>query len=353
MAGLAAGREWWWSRLRAKLEGDIRQRITRLGYTYAAATVLVGAAAFISANNLLFLLLSVMLAALLVSGLVSRLGLGGLEVDLELPPHLSARVPAVGRVRVRNHKSWMPSFSLHLEGAGEGGFSERLYIPLIPGGHTVEESVPLWFPKRGQYREGSFVFSSRFPFGFTERRVRVRIERDVIVYPSVLPEPEFELALEAVEGQLLARSPGGGDDFHRLRPYENESARHVDWKATARTGNLQVREYAARENPPVEIVFDAWCPASESVWFERAVDCCAYFVWSLHDRGQAFRFRTQTADLECPGEASAYDILKFLALVEPRALAAPIHPSDPNSACVLLSLRDARAVRLRAGAQAG
>jgi uncharacterized protein (DUF58 family) len=350
MAGSAAGRESWWSRLRAKLEGNIRQRITRLGYAYAAATVLVGVGAFVSANNLLFLILSTMLAALLVSGLISRLGLGGLEVDLEMPPHVSARVPAVGRVRIRNHKAWMPSFSLHLEGSGEAGFSERLYIPAIPGGATVEESVPLLFARRGQFREDSFVFCSRFPFGFTERRVRVRIERDVVVYPSVLPHPDFELALESAEGELAARLPGGGDDFHRLRPYENESARHVDWKATARTGQLQVREYVHREQPPVEIVFDTWCPWNEKAWFERAVDCCAYFAWSFHDRRRAFRFRTQNSTLDCPDDVSVYDILRFLALVEPRATAAPIGLEDPNAVRLVLSLRDPRAVRLRADA---
>lgn len=349
MAGSAAGRDSWWSRLRAKLEGNIRQRITRLGYAYAAATVLVGVGAFVSANNLLFLILSVMLAALLVSGLVSRLGLGGLEVDLELPPHVSARVPAVGRVRIRNHKAWMPSFSLHLEGSGEAGFSHRVYVPVIPSGQSIEESVPLLFPRRGQYREDSFLFSSRFPFGFTERRVRVRIERDVVVYPSVLPHPDFELALDSVEGQLAARLRGG-DDFHRLRPYENESARHVDWKATARTGQLQVREYVPRENPPVEIVFDLWCPPGESAWFERAVDCCAHFAWSLHDRRQPFRFRTQNAALDCPNDVGVYDILRFLALVEPRASAAPIRLEDPNAVRLVLSLRDPRSVRLRADA---
>lgn len=340
-------RETWWSRLRDRLEGNIHQRITGLGYAYAAATVLVGVGAFVSANNLLFLILSVMLAALLVSGLVSRLGLGGLEVDLELPPHLSARVPASGRVRIRNHKAWMPSFSLRLEGSGKAGFSGQLYIPVIPGGGVVEESVPLVFPKRGQYREDSFVFSSRFPFGFTERRVRVTIERDIIVYPSVLPQPDFELAMESAEGLLTARLPAGGDDFHRLRPYENESARHVDWKATARTGQLQVREYVTRESAPVEIVFDLWCPPHASAWFERAVDCCACFVWRFHDRGRAFRFRTQTIELDCPDDASVYDILKFLALVEPRASAAPIQLNDANTVCLLLSLRDDRAVRLR------
>ena len=42
---------------------------------------------------------------------------------------------------------------------------------------------------------------------------------------------------------------GRGHDFYRIRPYETlESARHVDWKATAHTRDLQVREYAGNRN---------------------------------------------------------------------------------------------------------
>ncbi len=353
MESPAPPRETWWQWLRGKLEGNIRQRITGLGYAYATATILVGVGAFVSGNNLLFLILAVMLAALLVSGLVSRLGLGGLEVDLELPPHVAARVPAPGWVRIRNHKRWMPSFSIHLEGAGEGGFTKRLYFPVIPGGQRVEEPVNLSFPRRGEYREDSFLFSSRFPFGFTERRIRVRIERNVVVYPSILAETDFEILLASIEGEAAAKLQGSGDDFHRLRPYEhNESARHVDWKSTAHTGELQVREYSRREKPPVEIVLDIACPIGESEWFERAVDCCAYLVWNLSERQLRYRFRSQHCDLRWPEDTDAYGILRFLALVEPRGSALPVHLDDENAVGVLLSLRDANAIHLGSGTQA-
>lgn len=348
MAGSPAEREAWWQRLRQKLEGNIRQRITGLGYAYAAATVLVGIGAFVSANNLLFLILSVMLSALLVSGLVSRLGLGGLEVDLEMPDHVAALVPSSAQVRIRNHKSWMPSFSIHLEGSGGAGFSKRLYFPVIPGGQSVHENLTLVFPKRGQYRDDTFVFSSRFPFGFTERRIHVKVDRDVVVYPSILAQPEFELLLLHVEGEISSRLQGRGDDFHRLRPYENESFRHVDWKATAHTGELQVREYVRREAPPVDIVLDLACPLSSTAWFERAVDCCAYLVWNLSERQRRFRFITQQCNFRVPDDGDVYTILRFLALVEPRGTAPPIPPDDEITVRVVLSLRDPRSVRLGA-----
>ena len=49
-------------------------------------------------------------------------------------------------------------------------------------------------------------------------------------------------------------------------------SRHVDWRATAHTGELQVREYARDQDQAVTIFLDL--DTSDLEWFERAVDCC-------------------------------------------------------------------------------
>src|SRR6266849_2259017 len=128
----------------------LRQRITRTGLAYAATLLLVALAAMLSANNLLFLVLAAMISTLLVSGFVSRLGLAGLELDLVLPEHISARRKVRAGIRLKNLKPWIPSFSVHLAGAAESGFSSILYFPVIPGGAKLEESVDLYFPTRGK-----------------------------------------------------------------------------------------------------------------------------------------------------------------------------------------------------------
>ena len=70
----------------------LRNRVTRGGALFAMALALTGAGAFASGNNLLFLIFSAMLALLLVSDFLSRLVLSGLELELLLPEHVSARV---------------------------------------------------------------------------------------------------------------------------------------------------------------------------------------------------------------------------------------------------------------------
>ena len=77
-------------RLKASLRRGIRYRVTRGGLLFTLAILLVATAAALSANNLLFLILAVMIATLMISGFISRLCLAGLELDLVLPEHISA-----------------------------------------------------------------------------------------------------------------------------------------------------------------------------------------------------------------------------------------------------------------------
>jgi len=322
-----------WKRLEAILSGGVRQRVTQLGYIFAAIIFLVALAAFASANNLLFLVLALLLAVFVVSGFVSRLGLAGLELELNLPEHLSAGQSSRARAQVRNTKPWMPSFSIRLTSAHAKTFPVDLYFPLIPAGGAIGETIPVKFPRRGSYRENSFQFQTRFPFGFTERRIQVPLRGEVIVYPSIEPHAAFEQILAQAEGEIAARQRGLGTEFHRIRPYEwGENVRHVDWKATAHTGRLQLREYTSHDNRSVDIFLDLTPSDAPEfrAWFERAVDCCAFLAWQLARQEMRVTFRTQEAAFLVPEETDAYGILRYLATVEPLGAPPAMTASAPD-----------------------
>ncbi len=305
-----------WSRLQNALDLGTRQQVTRLGLLFTMTCVLVALAAFASANNLLFLILAVLLATLLVSDFISRLSLAGLELDFQLPEHICAGRKLMGRIVIRNTKSWMPSFSIHLTASSESGLSAPLYFPVIPGGARVEAPVELFFARRGSYRQNSFRFSTRFPFGFAERRVSVLLAREVLVYPSIDPQPGFEDLLVSLQGEIASFYRGHGHDFYRIRPYEvSESARHVDWKATAHTGDLQVREFARDQEQAVAFFLDLnvppTMPPGSNPWWIVALSSPG--TW--RSAGRRVRFRTQEVDWQLPEEANVYTILKYLAIV--------------------------------------
>jgi uncharacterized protein (DUF58 family) len=207
-----------------------------------------------------------------------------------------------------------------------------VYFPLVAAGATVEETVEVRFPRRGAYKENGFAFSTAFPFGFLEKVARVTLRREMIVYPSIDPQPGFEDLLLGIAGEIETHFRGLGRDFYRIRPYQAfESARHVDWKASAHTGALQVREFAREQEQTVEIFLDREVPAELDAWFEHALDCCAFLAWRLSSQGASIHFRSNGFIFRQPEDGDIYTILKYLALVYAQAANAPEAPLDETS----------------------
>ena len=341
----------WWNRLRSMWPGALRQQVTRTGVAYSATVVVVAMGAVLSANNLLFLILAAMLSVLAISGFVSKLVLAGLEIDLLLPPHISARRKVRATVRLRNLKRWMPSFSIHLAGAAGSGYHSALYFPVIPGGVALEEPIDLSFPKRGRHRERTLQLTTRFPFGFAERRETVTMRHEIVVYPCLDPRPGLEALLESIAGEWEALRRGQGHDFYRIRPYEAlESSRHVDWKATAHTSSLQVREFARDEDRVAVIYLDLDVAPDREAWFETALECAAFIAVRLSEDGHKVRMRTQEIDVTSPTEGDIHTILKYLAVVSPRPGARAQGPDETSPFQIVLSAHPERMVSLGWGA---
>lgn len=340
MAALDSRLKRWWNRLRVWARSRVRERVTASGMGFIIALALTGAAAFLSGNNLLFLLLAAMASLLLASNFISRLSLSGLELDIQLPDHICARRSVSARIQLRNEKRLVPSFSVLLSGVEDSTFTGQVYFPIIAGGTTIEDAIDVHFPRRGLHTEDTFRFSSRFPFAFAERRMNVTVARDVIIYPALDPRPGFESLAHAIAGEAEAQIQGRGHDFYRIRPYQQmESARHVDWRATAHTGQLQVREFAKDQEPSISIAFDLQAAESDEAWFEESIECCAYLAWTFSGRGARLRFRTQEFDLVTPVEGDVYAILRQLALARMRRRCACLEPVGDESVQLLFTTR--------------
>src|SRR6202142_1702082 len=97
----------------ARIRDAFEYEVTRAGIVYVAVVLLIGVAALNTGNNLLYIVVAAMLAAILVSGLASALVVRDLELDVRLPEHVFARRAVAGRVILRNTKRWLPSFSVN------------------------------------------------------------------------------------------------------------------------------------------------------------------------------------------------------------------------------------------------
>ena len=173
--------------------------------------------------------------------------------------------------------------------------------------------------------QDSFRLLTRFPFGFLEKTRRVAVKSEALVYPSVDMGSELAEMFPGIEGSIESYSKGRGQDLHALREYlPTDSARHVHWKASARTGSLMVREFAREDDCRVLLVLDPYSGAKEprlrEERFERAVSLCAGIAWRLYEGNAHLEFRGAGIEtLLAPAEANIFAVLRYLAVAEPQA----------------------------------
>lgn len=320
------------SRLMVKIEYEL----TRAGLVYLAVVAAITLAAVNTGNNLLYVVLASLLAGLLVSGVVSRLALDGLEVELVLPEHVFARQPVPVRLTLRNSKRFFPTFAVVLSGSeSKRGrrrpakperkiLSEPVYWDYLPHQSSRVQHLELTFPARGRYTQQSLRLATRFPFGLLVKARVAPLEQEILVLPPIQPTQEFYEILPLVTGEVESAAKGRGHDLYAIRNYQQtDPARYVDWKATARAQQLKVREFTREDERRVVLVLDARMGetgAAERVQFEKAVDFCACLAWHFYEIGAEMRFVTQGFETRMVRASDIiYPALQCLALVEPRS----------------------------------
>ena len=347
-----------------RLRESFDYEVTRAGVIYVLVTLVIGIAALNTGNNLLYIVVAAMLAAILVSGAVSALVLRRLELDVRLPEHVFAGRAVAGRIVLRNPRHFLPSFSIRVVPARDskskkknrkqwqmepttfafpmnrppedqwvrvrdwkvrrvevappppGIFEGMAYFPYLPARAELAADLELKFDRRGRYRESSFGVATRFPFAFLTKTRHVALEREILVYPPVDATDELFEILPLVRGEWESFVRGRGSDLYRIREYMPEdSARHVDWKATAKSGSLKVREFSREDERKLRLVFDNPCAdAVRAEAYERAVNLAASLGWHFSEEEDA------EVSFVVPGSAASADLHEFLrrlAVIEP------------------------------------
>jgi uncharacterized protein (DUF58 family) len=106
-----------------------------------------------------------------------------------------------------------------------------------------------------------------------------------------------------------------------------DSARHVDWKATAKSGSLKVREFSREDERKLRIVFDnpAEGVISEKA-YEDAVALAASLSWHFADENTDMSFAAQGYG----GEPDIHRFLMYLAVVQPQSAPSVLETLRPS-----------------------
>ena len=227
--------------------------LRRLQLVLIAVVLLV--AAFSTGLEFLFYL--VYLAIIVVGGsyVVTRLGLSDLEAGYavsQLSGHVGDRIRVTYTLRntSRVPKPWL---EVHNPTTLPGGLPGRA----IPLGPRAERSWLVRVPlvRRGHFRVEPLQIRTGDPFGFFEASAAVGQGVGVVVYPRIEALPMWRLPAANVEGSHASpeRTLQTTPLATTVRPWApGDSFNRIHWRATARHGEIQVKEFE------LEQTADAW-----------------------------------------------------------------------------------------------
>jgi uncharacterized protein (DUF58 family) len=201
-------------------------------------------------------------------------------------------------------------------------FRRAAYFPMLRAGETRSELTFQSFPHRGRYHLRGFWISTRFPFGLFRRGEFIAAKGEILVYPLTQEISPYFYLLPFLPGHLEGSHVGHGENLFSIRKHqESESARIIDWKATAKTGELMAREYAREEENKICLILDTrmhgQSNGSSGEKFEKAVSLAASITAHFLREGAGMEFLTPHEYVpRGTGREHLYRILRSLAVVQ-------------------------------------
>jgi uncharacterized protein (DUF58 family) len=340
---LARNVEWDWLALLARF------KITREGWIYLVGVGIVIFAAINTSNNLLYMMLAAMLAVLLLSGFLSGLNYRNLDIQVRLPANAYAAEPFSFSIRIKNEKRVFPTFSLQFEAPSEdatGSAPPRatirfpaFLVPIVRAQQIEIQSGEAMLTRRGRYEINELQASSRYPFGFLVRERKFKVEAECICYPEIQPQDRITFSVLDILGSRKRFERGFGHDLYMIRDdVPSDSTRHVHWKASAKTGMLKTREYAAEESRRIVLAFDRFGEAGDEEKFEQLVSYAASLAHHMIKDGVEVALVSDDWRSNFgSSDALLESILRYLALVQMSGGAR--RPPLDSAGSLTLSLR--------------
>lgn len=286
-------------------------KVTKAGFLYIVLTIFIGVSAVNTGNNFLYILTSLLLSFMWLSGLFARLNLSGLAVEIFPSKEVYVGKKTYFKMKLEKKKGWglLYRSKVIIENIDN---EEEIFFK-VPFVGSYKEMSFIFIPqKRGEYRVKEVVLSSLFPLGLFERRKRLSLNQSFVVFP----EPKECLLLDVSkekrdvygkEGRLMGR-----EEFDSISDYiSGISKKLIYWKALAKWDELKRKVFLEGESPTV--VIDLAKMPFKSL--EEKLSCATYLILKAQKDGRAVGLKL--GNLYFPpglGESHKIKLLTALAL---------------------------------------
>jgi len=311
---------------RGSLEKSQRLRPTVRGVGALLVALLAFVVAYSAGRREALVVASAALLLVLGGLLVARIRRPRLDVvRLFSPPVVSAGTSVQVTLRIQNLGAGPSPHLIWNDAIPWRESAEPNELPPIGGSQSRHRLVTAHYelhpPRRGLYQIGPLVIEHEDPFGMAHSTVAVGQPDRLVVVPAIVDLPAGGPTLADGEGTatLVQRRVTGNDDDLTTREYRTGDAlRRVHWRASARRGELMVRQEEHRSHPDARIILDTrlagypdadiddsdvWHPIFTSEAFEWTVRMLASLGVHLDTTGfQVSIEETATTQIEQLGE---------------------------------------------------
>ncbi len=303
-------------------------QFTKEGTLYIVAIFILGIAAINTGNNMLYLILATLLSLIVISGMMSEPILRKIMIKRQFPQRVYRGTPTRARLVIKNNKRLVPSYSINIDELPiDNVDSEPTYIVKLDPNAAATHITKYNFKKRGLTTLDGFRLKTRFPFGLFMKFKTTLSKEQILVYPAVrsLTPGEVLKTLNS-SGVNHHTVRGDGTDIYGLRNYtKNDDARHIHWKASARTKRLLTKEYEKENDNKIVIVFDNFPPSGEDDndldnerRFEAIVDRTASLANHFIEKDYHVSLKTRSNEIPFSSGGDQLErILHHLAIIEP------------------------------------
>jgi uncharacterized protein (DUF58 family) len=233
------------------------------------------------------------------------------------PAMVSVGEPARVDIQLANLGRQASPYLQLWEPVGNNGGAPMQLAKLNPG-QAASAAYRVPTARRGLIRTGPLRALRRDVLGLCQRTTTLAGTEEVLIVPHTIALPFPSVGSSGRLGQHLRMKSWGqtGTEFHSLREYQRgDDIRRINWKASARSTSLIVRETALEGIRRCTVVLDMAAAEYPGASFEQAVIAAASITASSAHTGVNTRFVTHDVDLRGPDVAA--NTLRWLSTVEP------------------------------------
>ncbi|WP_433260566.1 DUF58 domain-containing protein [Actinosynnema sp. CS-041913] len=202
-----------------------------------------------------------------------------------------------------------------------GAYTLTVAVRSLAGGAEQSYLNELPTEQRGKHEVGPLSLRRTDALGLGQSELFLGDTTTLWVYPRTHPVRSVAggLPLQHHDGAATETSPRGSLDIREVRAYvPGDEVRHLHWKATARTGQLMIRDYADPHQPQFTVLLDNRREIPAEPEFEEAVEVAASLVVAAAKEEHRCRLVTSSGiDVgTTPGSGAVRRFLDELCVVE-------------------------------------